>query len=475
MPAALRLSPSIVSSTGATALKNVIAPQYLPGVLVAYNHAITQTWYAAVALAAVSIIGLVPLNTGLDLHTAHFNVWSNDVPGQLSPIPRVGADGQMLLSYFTTMVSHLLAPFGDDSTISQFFLRIALMDETPASSAVLQGILALSSLKLYGGAEASLFKSKAISMLAASMKKGMHLSEHLRCLAASLLLGWYKISSSTDTADGWAFFVCGATKLAKAMSLPRILGSEEVLLLDWLSCHTILAQFSTSHWRQSESCVYRQSCAEDPQLRNVYSLIPDRSRIMSFLGCSLEFLDILSLTCSAVLPRSHPNFLSGEHKQQLDSLELRLISIRRHNDFATTTPREQKRTDLVAELYRLAGLVYLHRGGRRSRVGFQPTENVLRNAFSIIKQLEYCESTTYDGSKESSDELINHRPLLSKPASNEIPVHSHCPPHHLTQQDLEQSRPNFAITAKKCDSAKSKTKAKIDVSCVNCDFKENRD
>ncbi|TAQ87809.1 hypothetical protein B7494_g3898 [Chlorociboria aeruginascens] len=298
----------------------------------------------------------------------------------------------MLLSYFTTKMPHLLAPFGDDSRISQFLLRIALMDETPASSAVLQGILALSSLKLYGGAEASLFKSKAISMLAASVKEGMHLSEHLRCLAASLLLGWYKISSNADPADGWAFFVCGAIKLAKAMSLPRILGSEEILLLDWLSCHTILAQFSTSHWRQSESCVYRQPCAEDPQLRNIYSLIPDRSRIMSFLGCSLEFLDILSLTCSAVLPRSHPNFLSREHKQQLDSLELRLISIPRHNDFATTTPREQKRTDLVAELYRLAGLVYLHRAGRRSRVGFQPTESVLRNAFSIIKQLEYCES-----------------------------------------------------------------------------------
>jgi hypothetical protein len=65
----------------------------------------------------------------------------------------------------------------------------------------------------------------------------------------------------------------------------------------------------------------------------------------------------------------------------------------------------------------------------------------------------------------------SQQPLLS----NEIPVHPHCPPYHLTQQDLEQSRPNFAITAKKCDSAKSKTKAKIDVSCVTCDFEENRD
>jgi hypothetical protein len=69
----------------------------------------------------------------------------------------------------------------------------------------------------------------------------------------------------------------------------------------------------------------------------------------------------------------------------------------------------------------------------------------------------------------------SQQPLLSKSASNEIPVHPHCPPYHLTQQDLKQSRPNFAITAKKCNRAKSITKAKINVSCVNCDFEENRD
>ncbi|KAH6670157.1 hypothetical protein B0J14DRAFT_703154 [Halenospora varia] len=69
----------------------------------------------------------------------------------------------------------------------------------------------------------------------------------------------------------------------------------------------------------------------------------------------------------------------------------------------------------------------------------------------------------------------SQQPLLSESASNEIPVHFHCPPYDLTQQDHEQSRLNFAITAKICDSAKSETKAKINVSCVNCNFEENRD
>ncbi|KAH8816906.1 major facilitator superfamily domain-containing protein [Xylogone sp. PMI_703] len=61
------VTPSIVSSAGATNLKNVIDPQFLPGVLVAYNHAITQTWYTAVALASVSIIGVAAVDWTISL------------------------------------------------------------------------------------------------------------------------------------------------------------------------------------------------------------------------------------------------------------------------------------------------------------------------------------------------------------------------------------------------------------------------
>lgn len=61
------VTPSIVSSTGATDLKNVIEPQFLSGVLVAYNHTITQTWHTAVALAAVSTIGVAAVDWTLSL------------------------------------------------------------------------------------------------------------------------------------------------------------------------------------------------------------------------------------------------------------------------------------------------------------------------------------------------------------------------------------------------------------------------
>jgi len=61
------LAPSIVSSTGATNLKHVVDPRFLPDVLVAYNHAITQTWYAAVALAAASIVGVAAVDWTVSL------------------------------------------------------------------------------------------------------------------------------------------------------------------------------------------------------------------------------------------------------------------------------------------------------------------------------------------------------------------------------------------------------------------------
>jgi hypothetical protein len=51
------LDPSIVLVVGATELKSQIEKQYLPGVLSAYNLALTQTFYVSVATATMSIVG----------------------------------------------------------------------------------------------------------------------------------------------------------------------------------------------------------------------------------------------------------------------------------------------------------------------------------------------------------------------------------------------------------------------------------
>lgn len=55
------LNPSIVLNVGATSLKSQIPRQSLPGVLFAYNRAITQTFYVSVAMACLTLIGALGL------------------------------------------------------------------------------------------------------------------------------------------------------------------------------------------------------------------------------------------------------------------------------------------------------------------------------------------------------------------------------------------------------------------------------
>jgi len=56
------VSPSLVLSTGATDLKNVIDKAFLPQVLVGYNSALTRMWFLCVSMAAISIIGVVAVD-----------------------------------------------------------------------------------------------------------------------------------------------------------------------------------------------------------------------------------------------------------------------------------------------------------------------------------------------------------------------------------------------------------------------------
>jgi MFS family permease len=53
------VNPAVVLNTGATQLQNSVPPELLRSVLVAYNAALTHTWYVAVALSSLSLIGVV--------------------------------------------------------------------------------------------------------------------------------------------------------------------------------------------------------------------------------------------------------------------------------------------------------------------------------------------------------------------------------------------------------------------------------
>ncbi|KAK9365306.1 major facilitator superfamily domain-containing protein [Lipomyces kononenkoae] len=57
--AAPGLDPKLVISAGATNIGTMIPSQYVAGVQIAYNRALTETWYVAVAMSCLSIIGAI--------------------------------------------------------------------------------------------------------------------------------------------------------------------------------------------------------------------------------------------------------------------------------------------------------------------------------------------------------------------------------------------------------------------------------
>jgi hypothetical protein len=51
------LDPNVVISAGATGFRGIVSPEDLPGILFAYNEAVVDAFYVAVALAGLSLFG----------------------------------------------------------------------------------------------------------------------------------------------------------------------------------------------------------------------------------------------------------------------------------------------------------------------------------------------------------------------------------------------------------------------------------
>jgi hypothetical protein len=52
---------NVILKLGATTLKTAVPPEYLPGVLVTCNRALTETWYVSVAMSCLTGIGAATL------------------------------------------------------------------------------------------------------------------------------------------------------------------------------------------------------------------------------------------------------------------------------------------------------------------------------------------------------------------------------------------------------------------------------
>lgn len=86
-----------------------------------------------------------------------------------------------------------LLTYSDEEALAGFILRMALSESSTSSYAVLQGILAIASLQLYGDSEGSHYKARVISSLRASINIENNDRVVLQNLTATMLLCLYEV------------------------------------------------------------------------------------------------------------------------------------------------------------------------------------------------------------------------------------------------------------------------------------------
>jgi hypothetical protein len=138
--------------------------------------------------------------------------------------------------------------------MGDILVRIALQGETATATAVLQALLAFSSLHRYGlQSQALELKIAALGSLAnGQAARSLCATATMQHIATGMLLCSFEVHQSTCTSGQWTSYLGGVKTVLNASSIEtlRQLGSDVAVLLDWVYYHDVLARFSLLHWKR---------------------------------------------------------------------------------------------------------------------------------------------------------------------------------------------------------------------------------
>ncbi|KAF7175189.1 hypothetical protein CNMCM7691_006593 [Aspergillus felis] len=287
-----------------------------------------------------------------------------------------------LLEYFCCVASTSLATFGHDATaLGNILVRIALQ----GSAAVLQALLAFSSLHRYGlQSQALELKIAALGSLAkGSAAPSLCAKTTMQHIAAGMLLCSFEVHQSSYTSDQWMFYLGGVKTVLNASSTEtlRQLGLDMAVLLDWVHYHNVLARFSLLHWKR-EGVPELPSTPTDLLCSQVSNLPPP---IFSMLNLLSQVCDAVS--SGAIPPETSDNM--DDYKCFLEVLDWRIrrLSIPKVPD--DEDPISDDAT-LVMQLYQLAILLFLNRSFEGLILQPIRTQQHIGRAFAILHRLSSC-------------------------------------------------------------------------------------
>lgn len=149
---------------------------------------------------------------------------------------------------------------------------------------------------------------------------------------------------------------------------------------------------------------------------------------METLGCSLELLDLVCQVVDSVFDRDDPRHLSETHLETIQSLEIRTRGTeQRHAKISETDLSDSSYAVNIAELYRLATLIYLFRVARCAPRESPGVQELMKESFGLLNRIKFCERPwplfiiALEAQKEESrktvltvlEESLKRRPLGS--------------------------------------------------------------
>ncbi|KAK1570177.1 fungal-specific transcription factor domain-containing protein [Colletotrichum navitas] len=298
---------------------------------------------------------------------------------------KLGALDRDLLEYFCRVASASLATFGHDTTtLSNSLVRIALQGETTTAAAVFQALLAFSSLHRYGlQSQALELKVGALRSLAQEPVASGHGANAMQHTAAGMLLCSFEVHQPSSTSGHWAFYLGGVKTVLNASPVKQLrqLGSDMVVLLDWVHYHDVLARFSLLHWKRDGAPELL------PTSIDIFNL--QVSNLPPPVICTL---DVLSQVCDTVSDGAIPSETSGnmdDYKGFLGVLywRIRSLPIPKVPDI---DDHDSEDATLVLQLYQLAILLFFDRCFESLIDQPIRTQQYLDKAFAIVSRLRSC-------------------------------------------------------------------------------------
>jgi hypothetical protein len=165
------------------------------------------------------------------------------------------------------------------------------------------------------------------------------------------------------------------------------------MVLQWVFYHEALSTFSCRHYLKPQNPA-RQECLKTALVQRQAVFSENSSKISTSIGCSPQILGAICNLCSYYMDPKDDRFDAAHYHEELDRIERLLVYCKQdegdEHDFQDTSSVPATESRRVAELYRLAGLVYLYRQARGLSATSPRVRKVLSTAMAIMEVMQGC-------------------------------------------------------------------------------------